>query len=517
MSTYWSRRQAQLAAALEKDEGNLQKRLTAYYSAEYSALDKEIAAYYQKYSVDNVIEYRRLLETLPDDDRRLLLERMDDFAEKYPQYKSLMPVRESIYKLDRLEGLQYSVRLHQLHIGAITNEEVTAHLKRQALRGANAATEAMGFGKNFYSERSDIVNKFVGTAWSNGKDFSARIWENTDKLADYLNTDIAQGFARGESYEKLTQHLQQRFENVSQRDAYRLIYTEGTYVMNEAAIAAFEEDFDYYKLSPVRDGKACSVCVDVARSTFEIKRRQPGINFPPMHPYCRCGFEIVVNDWDTWIDSYVEKHQNDTARIEEVNRRFAEKLLNRFADRGTIEAENSGRRVTDAAIAALQQIELQILDAAQNAALLQAQKELLRRVQALPDETEMAAYYDMDMRFIRYVSGARGRSRVQPLTMYRDYITMHNHPSGGTVGLEDVGIFVHDPHLRVLVIVGHNGSQYMIEKTTDFAGDKFLDDYLNYALSLPESLKISEKIELCDKFLSQGEEKYGYRYIKKNA
>lgn len=338
MSTYWSRRQAQLAVSLEKDEAKLKKRLTAYYSAEYSALDKEIAAYYQKYGVDSVIEYRRLLETLPDDDRRLLIERMDDFAEKYPQYKSLLPVRESIYKLDRLEGLQYSVRLHQLNIGAITNEEVTAHLHRQALRGANAAAETMGFGKNFYNERSDIVNKFVGTEWSNGKNFSERIWENTDKLADYLNTDIAQGFARGETYEKLTQRLQQRFENVSQRDAYRLIYTEGTYVMNEASIAAFEDDFTYYRLSPVGDGKACSVCVDVSRSTFEIKNRQPGVNFPPMHPYCRCSYEIVVDDWDKWIDDYVARHQNDTARIEEVSRRFAEKLLCRAVESDKIKA-----------------------------------------------------------------------------------------------------------------------------------------------------------------------------------
>lgn len=512
MSTYWSRRQAQLAAALEKDEAKLKKRLTAYYSAEYSALDKEIAAYYQKYGVNNVIEYRRLLETLPDADKRLLIERMDDFAEKYPQYKSLLPVRESIYKLDRLEGLQYSVRLHQLNIGAITNEEVAAHLKRQALRGANAATEAMGFGKNFYSERSDIVNKFVGTEWSNGKDFSTRIWENTDKLAGYLNTDIAQGFARGESYEKLTQHLQQRFENVSQRDAYRLIYTEGTYVMNEASIAAFEEDFDYYKLSPVRDGKTCSVCVDVSRSTFEIKNRQPGVNFPPMHPYCRCRFEIVVIDRKKWLDDYVEKHQNDTARMEEINRRFAEKLLNQFADHGTIETQKKRYRVTDAAIAALQRIEVQILDAAQSEALLQAQKELLQRVQALPDETEMAAYYDTDMGFIRYVSGSSGRSRVAPLTMYRDYITMHNHPSGGTMGLDDVSIFVRDPHLRVLVIVGNNGSQYLIEKTKNFNSSIFADYYDLHVRVAKMEIPIAEKLEICAQFLKEGEKKYGYIY-----
>lgn len=360
MSTYWSRRQAELGAALEKDEAKLKRRLKAYYNAEYSALDKEIAAYYQKYGVNNVIEYRRLLETLPDDDCRLLIEQMDDFAEKYPQYSALLPVRESIYKLDRLEGLQYSVRLHQLNIGAVSNAEVTAHLKHQALRSANAAAEAMGFGKNFYSERDDIVNKFVGTAWSNGKNFSDRIWENTEKLAGYMNTDIAQGFARGETYEKLTQHLKQRFENVSGRDAYRLIYTEGTYVMNEASIAAFEGDFTYYRLSPVGDGKACSVCVDVARSTFEIQNRQPGINFPPMHPFCRCRFEIVVNDWDKWIDNYVEKHKNDTVRTEHLDHQGAEKLLNKFVDTH-INAENILKPTTKTDIMQLPEYENAIL------------------------------------------------------------------------------------------------------------------------------------------------------------
>lgn len=511
MSTYWSRRQAQLAAALEKDETKLKKRLTAYYSAEYSALDKELAAYYQKYGVDNVIEYRRLLETLPDADKRLLIERMDDFAEKYPQYKSLMPVRESIYKLDRLEGLQYSVRLHQLNIGAITNEEVTAHLKRQALRGANAATEAMGFGKNFYSERSDIVHKFVGTEWANGKDFSTRIWENTDKLAGYLNTDIAQGFARGESYEKLTQRLQQRFENVSQRDAYRLIYTEGTYVMNEASIAAFEEDFDYYKLSPVRDGKTCSVCVDVSRSTFEIKNRQPGVNFPPMHPYCRCRFEIVVIDRKKWLDDYVEKHQNDTARIEEVNRRFAEKLLNRFVNHDTIEKAENG--VTDAAIAALQPMDISFLNAAQNTALLQAQKELLQRVTELPAKTEMAAYYDTDMGFIRYVNGTPGASRVTSLTLYRNYITMHNHPSGGAFSPDDIQRFVEDKNMRMLVVVGNNGSQYALVKTEKFNGNRLLQDYVDYLKELKaKKLPLSDSLKMADDFLIKNGEFYGIEY-----
>ena len=62
MSSYWQRRQDQLDSSLEKDEAALKKRLLKAYEREAAKLDKEIAAYYQKYGRDNVIEYARLFE-----------------------------------------------------------------------------------------------------------------------------------------------------------------------------------------------------------------------------------------------------------------------------------------------------------------------------------------------------------------------------------------------------------------------------------------------------------------------
>ena len=135
--TYWQNRQQQLNKQMEKEEARLKKRLSSFYDAEFARLEKEIAAYYQKYGQDNVIEYRRLMESLSDADKKLLIEQMDEFAKKYPQYADLMPVRESIYKLNRLEGLQYSIRMQQLEIGAVINEQITAYLNKQAERGSD--------------------------------------------------------------------------------------------------------------------------------------------------------------------------------------------------------------------------------------------------------------------------------------------------------------------------------------------------------------------------------------------
>lgn len=331
---YWSDRQKQLYTQLEKDEKELTQRLTSYYRLEFGKLDKEIAAFYQKYGVNNIIEYRTVMEALPDNDRKLLIEQMVEFAKKYPEYAHLIPVRKNIYKLNRLEGLQQSVIMHQLNMGAVTKETLEKHLNKQALRAVNAAAEAMGFGRNFYIVSDDIVKKFVGVPWCNGKDFSERIWDNTNKLAYYLTTDISQGFARGDSYQKLTQQLKTRFTSVSTKDAYRLVYTEGTYVMAEGSMQPFTEDFEKYKISTAADGKVCSICSALARKEFYIKDRAAGVNFPPFHPWCRCTFEIVVDDWDEWIENYVNKHSADKSQAEKVlNNVCGDGIMNTTVDK----------------------------------------------------------------------------------------------------------------------------------------------------------------------------------------
>lgn len=321
--SYWQKRQQQLNKSLEKDEERLKKRLSSFYDAEFTRLTREIAAYYQQYGVDNVIEYRQLLQRLSGEDLRLLMERIDDFAKKYPQYANLIPVRESIYKLDRLQGLQYSILMTEGEIAGYTNVQLREHLLKLSRQGLNYGMETLGFGKNFYSINDDIVKLFVDTPWCNGENFSTRIWNDTQKLAQYLSQDLAQGFARGDSYDKMVRNLRQRFGRVNRKDAYRLVYTEGTYVMAEATMQPFKDDFEQYRLSPVLDGKTCPICRGLREQVFLISERQPGVNFPPLHPWCRCTFTIEVDDWDKWMEDYEKRHGNGQA----------EKVANRLKDR----------------------------------------------------------------------------------------------------------------------------------------------------------------------------------------
>lgn len=310
--TYWSKRLQELDVSLSKDEKQLFSELSKYYEQEYAALDKEIAAYYAKYGEENVIAFRTLLLELPDADKQLLLQNMDEFAKQYPEFADLLPVRESIYKLNRLEGLQTSIVLQQLKIGAIEQSKFREHFEKQALKYANYAAEQLGFGTNFYRIDSEMLQVVIGNPWCNGKDFSERIWANREALAQTLQNEIANGLIRGEDYKTMSRILQQKFENTSQKQAERLVFTEDTYLSNEAKIRPFERNaaYTHYEYLCVEDHRTCETCRALSGQTFEISKRNAGLNFPPMHPWCRCTVMPVVEDLEM-IKSRLTSGGND--------------------------------------------------------------------------------------------------------------------------------------------------------------------------------------------------------------
>ena len=49
-----------------------------------------------------------------------------------------------------------------------------------------------------------------------------------------------------------------------------------------------------YEFVCTGDGEACDICRGLSGERFKIAERVPGLNFPPMHPWCRCFFDPVI-------------------------------------------------------------------------------------------------------------------------------------------------------------------------------------------------------------------------------
>lgn len=303
----------ELQRDLEKGEEALKKKLSRLYDAESKKLEKEIAYYYQTYGQDNVLEYRVMMKKLTKEEATMLFEDMDNFFRLHPEYSALMPVRESIYKLNRLEGLQLSIMKQQL--GLSSKEEA---LIRQHLLSYTISTYEGVQGLIPFNQFDGRAAKQVGQKIINDTDFEKRLQANREKLAGYLNNDIAKGIARGDSYDKLSKQICDRFDGVSRRSAYRLLYTEGTRMFNRANSEAFAEvGINQYRYCTAGDERVCSDCDALEGNVYDLSEASEGTNYPPMHPWCRCHTEPAV-DWDKWLSDRIASREYTAEQREEA-------------------------------------------------------------------------------------------------------------------------------------------------------------------------------------------------------
>ena len=317
MGSYWQRRRSRADARLGKSERYVAKRAEAYYREELKGLEKEIAAFYAELPEGHVEAYRAAFRKLSADEERMLWEDCDRFAAEHPDRAWMVPVRKGMYRLTRLEGLQQSARLGLAKATAKTETLLPRHFEEAAREAARAVADTLGF--NTYDEGA--VKRFVGTEWADGKSYSARIWDNAARLAEYVCGDMAKALARGESYAKLRDEIARRFVGQSVSNIMRVVQTEGTYVSRQVQGDEMRRaGFDSYYIDSVEDKRTCDTCRSISKLSheraFRFEDAKPGENYPPLHPRCRCEVNPAVDDWADFIKGGDGRPQ-DRARVAE--------------------------------------------------------------------------------------------------------------------------------------------------------------------------------------------------------
>lgn len=96
------------------------------------------------------------------------------------------------------------------------------------------------------------LENVIRTPWS-GKNYSARIWKNGEKLAETIQRTVTAGMHRGCSADELAHYVEQRM-NVGYSQAIRLVRTELNYVENRAIVDGIKESgMKYYRFVATLD------------------------------------------------------------------------------------------------------------------------------------------------------------------------------------------------------------------------------------------------------------------------
>lgn len=285
--SYWEQRMIQLFTSQDKRNAKFERKMHKEYLRIEEQINKEIASFYTKYGKDDVIEYRKLVLSLSDRERNLLYQDYEAFTEKYPKYTHLMPVRESIYKLNRLEGLQLNIRMNLLELGVYEEENYQKLLEQAYENGYLSTMKGLSNAPSFFMVNSIAMSQTLNEKWIDEGNFSTRIWGNKEKLIRLLNNEIRDGFIRGDDYRQMAKVIQYR-TGVGENDAKRLLQTEYNFVMNQANKQAFiDAGVTRYEISAIMDKKTSRTCRSLDGQQFEFESAKVGVNYPPFHARCR--------------------------------------------------------------------------------------------------------------------------------------------------------------------------------------------------------------------------------------
>lgn len=283
---YWAKRSVERLSEAEKLSIPYLKQSQKEYRATAKAVVEQVrdlyATYYRKSG--NSFDVDALKQIASQGDVKRFLASMEA--------KGLSTQLPSNYqgRMSRLELLNGQIwgKVKQI----ATKERVaTTDLYDKVFRNTYYRTgydTSKGLGETlaFGTLDDKTVDKVLETKFY-GRNYSERIWGNSDKLAGQLQSIISQAIATGQSPEKTARLIRERF-NVSQSNATRLVRTETCYFENQAEIEAYKEmGISEYVLLATLDSRTSKICREMDGKRFKVKDAVAGENIPPLHPYCR--------------------------------------------------------------------------------------------------------------------------------------------------------------------------------------------------------------------------------------
>ena len=283
-SNYWDKRAIKRMTEAEKHSEAYINRIKKIYEQAYRNVNREINRVYWNYSKDTGLDIDRLKELLTRSETEKLWEQMkkqglDRFIKN--NYKSrisrLEQIQAQIYAKAKLIYPKEELEQTMCYKGVVNNSYYKAVYDTQ-----------MGTGYDFGFNKIDknLLDTILNEKWS-GKNYSQRIWKNTDILAESVSQLVGGALLSGQSIQKTSREIKERFR-VSKYYAERLVRTETNHFNNEADALAYEEmGVDQYVFVATLDDRTSPMCQSHDNKKYKYKDREVGVNYPPLHPNCR--------------------------------------------------------------------------------------------------------------------------------------------------------------------------------------------------------------------------------------
>lgn len=291
--SYWEKRQEAKFLAGEKKINQYYKDLAKSFEQSKKEIQKVINDFVTRYAIENEVNgkfatvQRRLNKTEIGD-----LQDFIDLAkanmDKYNQKLNNMSYKARITRYQALEK-QIDVILQQLY--AIEYQYKGEELLKDVYSDTYYQTwfnadQYHGFHAEFAQVNAKTVEELIKYPF-NGADFSTRLWKQKDYMLQQLNESITTMLIQGKNPMALSKEFAKTF-GTKEGEAYRLLHTEGSFMMGQGTLSAYKEDgITKYQILATLDIRTSEICQEKDQNIYDVDKAVVGVTYWPFHPFCR--------------------------------------------------------------------------------------------------------------------------------------------------------------------------------------------------------------------------------------
>ena len=323
---YWAKRKANLIyEQMDKAEKQADKFDKVYEEAK-DYLDKEINKIFDKFQRDYGLSEnaaRQVLKTMKDKKELAELRRMLEARPNDPNIQRLLADLDSpayTYRMKRLERL--SDDLDRMRESIYLSEKQGSDefygdlMKDSYYKATFDLQQQTGLAYHFSGLPETEIKRLKAFKWT-GEAYSDRIWSNTGALASSVKDELLVSLMTGRSVRDTSQAIAERFE-VGQNKARRLVRTESAFFHNQMELLSYEDaEITKYKFVAVLDRRTSEICQEHDNKVYDTDKAIPGVNYPPLHPWCRS--TTIAHDEDADYSKLERRARNpETGKVEYV-------------------------------------------------------------------------------------------------------------------------------------------------------------------------------------------------------
>ena len=306
---YWNDAALRREIAVQTGTNYTGEEILKLYDEALSDIDTEIQKikinFQKRFGIDNETAEYFLTQAQQDDNLKTLIKSLEYAPDEQARQDILayirrdgLSVRAYAARKERYEAVKAVIyaRIKKVAVKEIEklSERLQAVYKESYYGVIDDAAKQFDVGINFAILNENAINAAVSTKW-HGKQFSQRIWDNTDRLATTAQNLVVKSFMSGEAWSKTADKLATTFQ-VEKYNATRLVHTEASHIHAMADLKAYEDiGAEQYRYLATLDYRTCERCQQWDNMVLPLSEAREGYNYPVLHPLCRCTTTIAVD------------------------------------------------------------------------------------------------------------------------------------------------------------------------------------------------------------------------------